>query len=403
MLARYGMRFWFSNLPLPAAGLALLSDAGLQPWHASDPPFEASDCLLLYNCPDLAIGAARGPDHPLLTADQLIKAYENLLLCSEQTGQPLLAIWQLQQLAPDGLRIWLANTEQPEVAPGAMAFHPVCAPAIIAAATLSLIEAEPELLDAYNDLELRAALLGREPDLFYRSRLLRGIEPGALLQGMVEILQAPAIAADLQQQLDANSQELQALQQAHQAQQIAHQAELQALREQFEPQLVDLQQQLLSSTSELSEAREEAELTLRQLHQVQEELETLFLADRDKQQQLDANSQELQALQQAHQAQQIAHQAELQALREQFEPQLVDLQQKLLSSTSELSEAREEAELTLLQLHQVQEELEHYFLLSRGQDHLLTQYGEQQLRVQKLLARTVLPTQQAPADVAPKP
>jgi hypothetical protein len=51
----------------------------------------------------------------------------------------------------------------------------------------------------------------------------------------------------------------------------------------------------------------------------------------------------------------------------------------------------------------VQEELEHYFLLCRGQNELLSQYGEQQLRVQKLLARTVLPNRQDWAGVAPRP
>ena len=43
----------------------------------------------------------------------------------------------------------------------------------------------------------------------------------------------------------------------------------------------------------------------------------------------------------------------------------------------ETGEAREEAELTLLQLHQVQEELEHYFQQSRTQDDLLRQHQAQ--------------------------
>jgi len=40
---------------------------------------------------------------------------------------------------------------------------------------------------------------------------------------------------------------------------------------------------------------------------------------------------------------------------------------------AELADAREEAELILLQLHQVQEELEHYFLLSRDLQQQLKQ------------------------------
>ena len=121
--------------------------------------------------------------------------------------------------------------------------------------------------------------------------------------------------------------------------------------------------------------QEELELTLLQLHQVQEELEQIFLADRQKQQELDARSEELNNL------------------RSELEGQLqakVDLEVQLQAREGELRDAREEAELTLLQLHQVQEELEHYFLLSRGQDHLLGQYGQQQLQVQNLLAQLTL-------------
>jgi hypothetical protein len=53
------------------------------------------------------------------------------------------------------------------------------------------------------------------------------------------------------------------------------------------------------------------------------------------------------------------------------------LKQQLLAKTAEAEEAREEAELILLQLHQVQEELEHYFLLSRDlQGQLEARGGE---------------------------
>ena len=48
----------------------------------------------------------------------------------------------------------------------------------------------------------------------------------------------------------------------------------------------------------------------------------------------------------------------------------------LTGRDAELAEAREEAELTLLQLHQVQEELEHYFLLARGQKQLLADHQQ---------------------------
>ena len=54
-----------------------------------------------------------------------------------------------------------------------------------------------------------------------------------------------------------------------------------------------------------------------------------------------------------------------------------ELQEQLKAAQAETKDAREEAELTLLQLHQVQEELEHYFLDSRSKDELLQQYNQQ--------------------------
>ena len=76
-----------------------------------------------------------------------------------------------------------------------------------------------------------------------------------------------------------------------------------------------------------------------------------------------------------------------------------ELQEQLKAAQAETKDAREEAELTLLQLHQVQEELEHYFLLSREQNALLDGHAHQQKRVQKLL-HTVLSAQTHSASTA---
>jgi hypothetical protein len=62
---------------------------------------------------------------------------------------------------------------------------------------------------------------------------------------------------------------------------------------------------------------------------------------------------------------------------------------------NQLSEAREEAELTLLQLNQVQEELEHNFLRSLASDQLVQAQFEQLQRAQRLMFRlhpAVVPT-----------
>ena len=63
-----------------------------------------------------------------------------------------------------------------------------------------------------------------------------------------------------------------------------------------------------------------------------------------------------------------------------------ELQQQLKAAQAETKDAREEAELTLLQLHQVQEELEHYFLDSRSKDELLQQYNQQTNDMKKLIS-----------------
>ena len=51
----------------------------------------------------------------------------------------------------------------------------------------------------------------------------------------------------------------------------------------------------------------------------------------------------------------------------------------------QLQEAREEAELTLEQLHLVQEELEHYFLAHQEAKAKLQRYQQEQLRAEALI------------------
>jgi len=111
--------------------------------------------------------------------------------------------------------------------------------------------------------------------------------------------------------------------------------------------------QLKTAQQDAKDAREEAELTLLQLHQVQEELEQIFLADQSKEKQLNSTNDQLKTAQQ------------------------------------DAKDAREEAELTLLQLHQVQEELEHYFLQSRTQDDLLRQHQEQSSEFKSIISKLV--------------
>ena len=51
----------------------------------------------------------------------------------------------------------------------------------------------------------------------------------------------------------------------------------------------------------------------------------------------------------------------------------------------QLKEARQEAELTLEQLHLVQEELEHYFLANQEAEAKLQRYQQEQQRAEALI------------------
>jgi len=282
----------------------------------------------------------------------------------------------------------------------------------VASVVLRILEAQPALLDCYYDLELHAVLLGRDPDLRYSERLqLASQEAEALLQALLASLRVEAAAPDLEQllstmnselrvareegektlsylhqvqedcenyfmadsekqrQLVARDQELEELRLTKAAQDIAHEQEVKALRERLEPQLAELVQRLSSRDTELHEVREAAELTLLQLHQVQEQLEHYFLVSGEEQHQWEAREREFESL------------------REFLESRLAELEQRLASKDTELLEAREALELSQLQLHQVQEELEHYFLKARASDQLAQAQCEQLKRAQRLMVR----------------
>ena len=75
--------------------------------------------------------------------------------------------------------------------------------------------------------------------------------------------------------------------------------------------------------------------------------------------------------------------------KEQLSQQVSDLRtqlQELEKARKEILEARHQSELVLLQLGQVQEELEHYFLLSRHQSELLKANEDLQARFALLLS-----------------
>ena len=73
--------------------------------------------------------------------------------------------------------------------------------------------------------------------------------------------------------------------------------------------------------------------------------------------------------------------------KEEAQQTVEELKQQLEEKQQKLSETSEEAELTLLQLHQVQEELEHYFLRARDGDELAAAQQHQLSRAQTLMGR----------------
>jgi hypothetical protein len=213
---------------------------------------------------------------------QLVEGYLQLLDWSEQSAHPLLAHWHLQQLGPQGLRQWIANRANAGDRFQAPVPHPKPISPLVSAAMLGLIEAEPLLLEAYLNLELRAELLGREPDLDYRQRLVKCTNHGdGLLLELFHALGAPSELERRDDALKTAQEEVELiLLQLHQTQR-----ELDALviADYEKQQLLDAGiEELKRRDSELKTAQDEAELTLLHLHQVQEELEHYFLISRSQ-------------------------------------------------------------------------------------------------------------------------
>jgi hypothetical protein len=396
--------------------------------------------LLLYDSPDLLISAAaEQQEGPLaMTSGLLIQGYLGLLDWSRRWNQPLLAGWQLRKLGLQGLRQWLVEGDVRLGELRKQDFQPEQIPPLLAAVTRCLTDAEPQILDVYQEIELRASLLGREPDIMYSKRLQHSSkDEDVLLRCFVDSLRMPSEILELKRYLadrdialrealeelktqsneiktlrelqislkDSHRLELEKLLKEQESKHTVHQQELADLRQQYESQLLDLRQCLNDRETELQEARGEGELTITQLHHVQEELEVFFLSDQDKQKQLEEQAKaiqtltetqdtlkkthrkELEKLRKGQETKHSVHQQELADLSQQFDAKLVDLQSQLNDRETELRDAREEAELTVAQLHQVQEELENYFLMSRAGEQLIQAQDEQLQRAQRLLAR----------------
>jgi hypothetical protein len=175
------------------------------------------------------------------------------------------------------------------------------------------------------------------------------------------------VDGEKQRQLENGVRDLVELRRMKAAQESVHEQELEAFRQR------------------LQEVKDASELSLLLLHQqVQEQREHYVLVDGEKQRQMEAGIRDLEELQRTKAAQERAH-----------EQELAELTECLASRDTELREATEEAELSLVQLQQAQEELEHYFLKARASNQLAQGQLEQLQRAQGLMVRLhpdVLPT-----------
>jgi len=115
-----------------------------------------------------------------------------------------------------------------------------------------------------------------------------------------------------------------------------------------------------------SDGKEENELLLAQLHQVQQELESQFLKHKEVSEQLEQLKKQPKAVEQKPvDEQQVKAQAEnLKKLQQELD----DLKSKYQQLVDREKDTQEENDLLLAQLHQVQEELENYFLKYQDAD-----------------------------------
>ena len=463
------IRFWLTPFQLPAGALAAINEAGLQPWLETEAESASpgSDCLLLYDRPDQLIAAASdraelGDLATVLTPPRLLEGYRRLLAWTEQTGQPLMSCSQLTRLGGRGLRHWLAAADRsvPAEAPQPAPMDP-----LVAATMLRLLDASPELLDAYKDLELRAVLLGCEPDLQYRQQLQQHSQSAdQLLTSLITTLrlsrqwphaQQRLIAekkdrlavqsaythdmAALREQLECQTVELESLRHVHQAALASHQQERDGLQERLEVQRATLEAQL-------RDAHQDYQKTELRCQHTQDELESFYLAGREKDLLLEARSLELEQLrndcldrQRSHHqelnAALASHQQKIASLRESLELEqrrnhslesqhtnhqelnaaLASHQQQIasLGESLELMRTQWEADLELArqsseqlgrelqatkeELQQSQEELEHYFVQASASRQLVETQQQELMRAQRILAH-LFPN---PASVPP--
>ncbi len=194
-----------------------------------------------------------------------------------------------------------------------------------------------------------------------------------------------------QKQVDDLSSQLTTLAHAYQQQNhlaTERQEQIEQLTQEQANVLAAHTKQQQETQAQQQSAQQENELLLLQLHQVQEELETYFLKSEAGQKQVDDLSSQLTTLAHAYQQQNhlaTERQEQIEQLTQEQANVLAAHTKQQQETQAQQQSAQQENELLLLQLHQVQEELEHYFLQHQDAQQQLQQSEK---RWQHMLQRT---------------
>jgi hypothetical protein len=214
----------------------------------------------------------------------------------------LISAWRLASLSAEHLQQWvLGQASCPAVAPALPEIDP-----IQAVVTRGLLDLSPEIMEIYLDLELQAELAGGEVDSDYPQRLSTSANGEALLTSWWSLHQHKEV-----QQLRLDAQEL----------------------------------------------REEADLSLHQLQKTQSQFEELILRNQETESKLSWNRSKLKEVEEKF--------ASSEAERERAATACSAAETIASDLKQQLQESQEEAELVLLQLHQVQESWKPFFWLTK--------------------------------------
>ncbi len=234
------MSFWVSPFQLRNELITTLEQSGYQRWESQDPGEDPSDqnvLLLIYDPPDQLLAAAgEAKEEASPTLMDLQQGYSKLLSWHQESEGTLVAAWQLQALGEENLCQWLRESDTNQELQVSWDGELPLPDPLLASVTLALIDTAPDLLENYLTLDQQGQRFGREVDSHYLQRLREASHQGDLL------LQA-LVRPGQQGQNPETSKTL---------------------------------------SSQLKQSQAEAELTLMQLHQVQEELEHYFLRSRSQ-------------------------------------------------------------------------------------------------------------------------